>query len=284
MIQNLQPLTLTPLFYWLPGSSTVSRIRSEAPDLRPGLCHRVNLSGGSGPASFHVGPEPNRPSLHLSASISQLLAAWWSLNLSGHYSPPSASTSHPSSLCALFNPAVSLAPSPHNSALSQQITAFPLHLCSNCALSLFVHFVGHFLLMTSFFFLFTLSLSCSFSLSGHNASSESPSITIKKWISTQKKAPRATYLQIHQLVWKQTPIASLVSRLLLKVCELQKLDVTWYNCFLVLSMATKWILNTYPAFTCALSHTQTVQLNTTLKTTSLSVCNPTLSIPPPQTR
>lgn len=140
MIQNLQPLTLTPLFYWLPGSSTVSRIRSEAPDLRPGLCHRVNLSGGSGPASFHVGPEPNRPSLHLSASISQLLAVWWSLNLSGHYSPPSASTSHPSSLCALFNPAVSLAPSPHNSALSQQITVFPLHLCSNCALSLSLSF------------------------------------------------------------------------------------------------------------------------------------------------
>lgn len=89
MIQNVRPLTLLPFFffffYWLLSSNTVdpvSWIWSEAPDLRPRLCHGVNPSGGPGGfLSCWTG------TLHVSAPCVNCPAPWCSSNLSGRYSP-----------------------------------------------------------------------------------------------------------------------------------------------------------------------------------------------------
>lgn len=167
MIQNLQPLTLTPFLLAAGFKHSQPNPTGGSWPLTSALSQGESVRRLSGGFFFMLDRSPIvRPSISQPPSLSscvKCLAVWWSLNLSGHYSPPSASTSHPSSLCALFNPAVCLASSPHNSALSQQITVFPcisVQTGLSLSLSLFVHFVGHFLLMTSFFFLFTLSSSC----------------------------------------------------------------------------------------------------------------------------
>lgn len=124
--------------------------------LAAGFKHsQPNLIGGSWPrlcrslvrqewiGFFNVAPEPQTLVPPSFSSCVKCPVLWCSLNLSGHYSPPSASTSHPSSfLFALFHPALCLAPSPHSCAKSADYS-FPLclmaqllHHCSNCAVSI----------------------------------------------------------------------------------------------------------------------------------------------------
>lgn len=131
MIQNLQPLTPMP-FYWMLGSSTVNPAIVSSKNSAVSKPHRtgVNLSRGSGWLLFNVGLEPQSSVPPSFSSCVKCLAHWCSLNLSGHYSPPSESTSNPSSLFSLFalcHPTLYLAPSTHNSANSADYK-FPLCL------------------------------------------------------------------------------------------------------------------------------------------------------------
>lgn len=137
-----------------------------AAGFKPSQPSQLNLMGGSWPPTSALSL-PHRTGANLScrtrtqssvppsfSSCVNCLVFWCSLNLSGHYSPPSAPTSHPSSLFALFHLALHLAPSLHNSLLNQQITASPpSSLFKLCSLSRSFLFVTHFLLLTSFFFL-----------------------------------------------------------------------------------------------------------------------------------
>lgn len=180
MIQNLQPLTLEP-FYWPAGFKDSQSEHSQ-----------LNLIGGSWPPGlcFVRAPSDRSESVRklgrlLScwtrtqssippsfSSCVNCLALWCSLNLSGHYSPPSAS--HPSSLFALFHPALCLATSPHTHVLNQQITGSCSARRPACFIAVRTRFP--FFLVTAFFFLFSLSISCSCCLSAYKASSSMSSV------------------------------------------------------------------------------------------------------------
>lgn len=141
--------------------TTVSWTWSEARDPRRQPYQRSER--------FCVRPEPNHPSL----SSAVQTALWRSLNMSGHYSPPSASTFQPSSLFALVNPALGPLPSPHSYAKSAY-RKFPLcqaarliHCCWNSArsLSYFLKYLFRFTRDLIIYFLSSLSYVCFFSLS-----------------------------------------------------------------------------------------------------------------------
>lgn len=125
---SLQPLTLTPFLlaagfehtqpsHWRPPTSELGCVAGG----------RERISQEAPAASFHVGPEPNGPSLRLcklpyTVMLIEPVKALFSPHLC-HLpliAPPSLHS---------FTP-LALAPSPHRSALSQQIAGSPKHHCS----------------------------------------------------------------------------------------------------------------------------------------------------------
>lgn len=138
IIQNLQPLTLAPFFFFQTQSTQSAKYNWKLLTSDLGIVVASSDWSESVRSLGRLLSCWTRTQLFVPLSFSSCvncLALWCSLNLSGHCSPPSASTSRPSSLFALFHLALCLAPSPHNSVLSQQITASHFAWWRSCLIS-----------------------------------------------------------------------------------------------------------------------------------------------------